>query len=113
MVATGMPETITTGLGTLGIAWPPCEHNTVAPTCKIGPGIYHFLSLKISKTKTHHGGTEKSNEPQIDADDRRLILASISFRVFAFDLRFSAFICGQPWFWVSPCLRGRCSACFI
>jgi hypothetical protein len=39
MVATGMPETITMGLGAAGTACPPWEHNTVAPTCKIGPGI--------------------------------------------------------------------------
>jgi hypothetical protein len=39
MVAMGMPETITTGLGTVGMAWPPWEQRTVAPTCKIGPGI--------------------------------------------------------------------------
>jgi hypothetical protein len=34
-----MAETITTGLGTVGMACPPCEHNTVAPMCNIGPGI--------------------------------------------------------------------------
>ena len=31
MVATGMPETSTTGLGAVGIACPPCEQSTVAP----------------------------------------------------------------------------------
>ena len=39
MVAMGMPETMTTGLGTVGTACPPCEHSTVAPMCRIGPGI--------------------------------------------------------------------------
>src|SRR4051794_29120186 len=39
MVAAGMPDTNTRGLGTVGTAWPPCAHSTVAPTCKIGPGI--------------------------------------------------------------------------
>jgi hypothetical protein len=39
MVVMGMPETSTRGLGTVGIACPPCEHSTVAPTCNIGPGI--------------------------------------------------------------------------
>src|SRR5664279_1403418 len=38
MVAMGMPDTRTTGLDTVGRACPPCEHSTVAPTCKIGPG---------------------------------------------------------------------------
>jgi hypothetical protein len=32
IVVAGMPETITRGLGTVGTAWPPCEHSTVAPT---------------------------------------------------------------------------------
>ena len=39
MVAMGMLETSTRGLGTVGTAWPPCEHSTVAPICRIGPGI--------------------------------------------------------------------------
>jgi hypothetical protein len=47
MVATGMPEAITTGLGTVGIACPPCEQSTVAPICKIGPGIADLLSLVL------------------------------------------------------------------
>jgi hypothetical protein len=38
IVATGIPETITTGLGAVGIACPPCEHSTVAPIWRIGPG---------------------------------------------------------------------------
>jgi hypothetical protein len=38
-VAIGIPETITTGLGTVGIACPPWAHRTVAPICKIGAGI--------------------------------------------------------------------------
>src|SRR5260370_29720020 len=39
MVAIGMPDTRTRGLGTMGTACPPCEHKTVAPICKIGPGM--------------------------------------------------------------------------
>src|ERR1017187_9986261 len=39
MVAMGMPETSTTGLGTVGMAWPPWEQRTVAPMCKIGAGM--------------------------------------------------------------------------
>jgi hypothetical protein len=31
MVATGMAETRTTGLGAVGVACPPCEQSTVAP----------------------------------------------------------------------------------
>jgi hypothetical protein len=31
IVATGMPETSTTGLGAVGNACPPCEQSTVAP----------------------------------------------------------------------------------
>ena len=27
----GAPLTVTSGLGTAGIAWPPCAHRTVAP----------------------------------------------------------------------------------
>src|ERR1700722_20304853 len=38
-VAIGIPDTSTIGLGTVGIACPPCAHNTVAPMCKMGPGI--------------------------------------------------------------------------
>ena len=38
IVATGMPDTITLGLGAVGTAWPPCEQSTVAPTCRMGPG---------------------------------------------------------------------------
>src|SRR5215469_5050698 len=44
MVAMGMPITRTIGLGTVGIACPPCAHNTVAPMCKTGPAITQFLS---------------------------------------------------------------------
>jgi hypothetical protein len=31
MVAIGMPDTMTCGLGTVGSAWPPCAHITTAP----------------------------------------------------------------------------------
>src|SRR5580765_7530250 len=49
MVAIGMPETKTNGLGTVGTACPPCAHITVAPTCKIGPGtITPFNSARWS-----------------------------------------------------------------
>jgi hypothetical protein len=47
MVAIGIPETSTRGLGTVGIACPPWEHKTVAPTCKIGPGIYITVNPPI------------------------------------------------------------------
>jgi hypothetical protein len=39
IVTVGMPFTVTRGLGTLGCAWPPCEHITVAPTWSTKPGI--------------------------------------------------------------------------
>src|SRR5208283_526316 len=39
IVVIGMPMTSTRGLGAVGMACPPCEHITSAPTCKIGPGI--------------------------------------------------------------------------
>jgi hypothetical protein len=32
MVATGIPDTITDGLGTVGVAIPPCVQVTTAPT---------------------------------------------------------------------------------
>jgi len=48
MVAMGMAEAITLGLGAVGIACPPCAHRTVAPICKIGPGIV------ISRLLTYH-----------------------------------------------------------
>lgn len=32
IVVAGIPATRTRGLGTVGIAWPPWEHSTVAPT---------------------------------------------------------------------------------
>lgn len=31
IVAVGWPLTMTLGFGTVGMAWPPCEHMTVAP----------------------------------------------------------------------------------
>jgi hypothetical protein len=31
MVVIGVPETVTRGLGAVGVAWPPCEHITTAP----------------------------------------------------------------------------------
>lgn len=31
IVATGIPDTVTIGLGAVGIAWPPCAHVTTAP----------------------------------------------------------------------------------
>lgn len=36
----GCPLTVTRGFGTVGVAWPPCEHITVAPTWTRKPGIY-------------------------------------------------------------------------
>lgn len=39
IVAIGMPVTVTRGLGAVGMACPPCEQRTVAPMCKIGPGM--------------------------------------------------------------------------
>src|SRR5258706_7612237 len=38
-VTVGWPLTSTRGFGTVGWAWPPCEHRTGAPTCKSNPGI--------------------------------------------------------------------------
>jgi len=42
-VVTGIPVTITLGAGVVGCACPPCAHSTVAPWCKIGPGISRYL----------------------------------------------------------------------
>src|SRR6266446_3299269 len=39
IVTVASPRTVTRGLGTVGCACPPCEHNTVAPTCTRKPGI--------------------------------------------------------------------------
>src|ERR1700719_4526441 len=39
MVATGWPLTRTRGTGAVGMAWPPCAHRTLAPRCRIGPGM--------------------------------------------------------------------------
>ena len=36
MVATGMPDTKTTGLGAVGMACPPCEHSTTLPCAESG-----------------------------------------------------------------------------
>jgi hypothetical protein len=38
IVATGWPLTDTRGFGAVGVACPPCEQSTVAPTWRIGPG---------------------------------------------------------------------------
>jgi len=43
MVAIGIPETKTHGLGTVGTACPPWAHVTTAPICRIGPGIVDLL----------------------------------------------------------------------
>lgn len=53
MVAAGIPETMTTGLGTVGMACPPCEHSTVAPMCKIGPGTFCYLVVVDLKNVDH------------------------------------------------------------
>jgi hypothetical protein len=37
-VTEGAPDSSRFGFGTVGIAWPPCEHVTVAPTCRTNPG---------------------------------------------------------------------------
>src|SRR5271155_801957 len=39
MVTVGWPITVTRGLGTVGCAWPPWLHITVAPTWSRKPGI--------------------------------------------------------------------------
>ena len=39
MVAIGIPETITDGLGAVGVAMPPWEQVTTAPTWRMGPGM--------------------------------------------------------------------------
>src|SRR5260370_20083429 len=49
MVAAGIPETSTTGLSAVGTACPPCEHSTVAPICKIGPGMPSHLVVVLLK----------------------------------------------------------------
>jgi hypothetical protein len=38
----GMPLSITLGLGTVGMAWPPCVHMTVAPCWMSGPGMRYL-----------------------------------------------------------------------
>src|SRR5262249_44702678 len=38
-VATACPLTITRSTGAVGSAWPPCPQRTVAPRCRIAPGI--------------------------------------------------------------------------
>src|SRR5215472_14554777 len=39
MVAIGVPATITRELTSEGVACPPCEHITVAPSCKTCPAM--------------------------------------------------------------------------
>src|SRR5271170_241031 len=46
IVTVGCPITVTLGLGTVGCAWPPCEHITVAPTCRRNPGISSLRRTK-------------------------------------------------------------------
>jgi len=45
IVAIGMPVSVTRGLGAVGMAFPPCEQRTVAPVCKIGPGMAILPSI--------------------------------------------------------------------
>jgi hypothetical protein len=37
-VAIGIPDTVTRALGVVGMAWPPCAQDTIAPTWRMGPG---------------------------------------------------------------------------
>jgi hypothetical protein len=41
----GAPPRSTRGFGTVGVACPPCEHVTVAPTCNKNPGIPTLLQV--------------------------------------------------------------------
>ena len=57
MVVAGIPDTSTTALGAVGMACPPCEHSTVAPMCKIGPGTpppFLFFPLHAANFKQPH-----------------------------------------------------------
>src|SRR5512143_2766671 len=59
IVATGIPDTNTCGLGAVGIACPPCEHMTVAPRCRIGAGMLN-----------HREGAEVDIDRRADQRDR-------------------------------------------
>ena len=48
MVAIGIPDTITNGLGTVGMAMPPCAQVTTAPTCKMVPASLSSASVTTS-----------------------------------------------------------------
>jgi hypothetical protein len=51
MVAIGIPETKTHGLGTVGTACPPWAQVTTAPICRIGPGnVEILLSLRCTES---------------------------------------------------------------
>lgn len=56
MVAMGMPETNTRGLGTVGMACPPCAHKTVAPIWRIGAGII-YITVNASMLMATAGPT--------------------------------------------------------
>jgi hypothetical protein len=47
MVVMGMPLTSTKGLGTVGMAMPPCEHITTDPTVRMGPGMVCSFLLRF------------------------------------------------------------------
>src|SRR5579864_2821792 len=55
-VTVGSPLTVTRGLGTVGVACPPCAHITVAPTCTRNPGI---LSHHQRNLVDHHAGPQQ------------------------------------------------------
>lgn len=45
---TGWPDTSTRGKGATGVAWPACEHNTVAPRWSTGAGM--VIQLAVCQT---------------------------------------------------------------
>ena len=74
IVAIGMPVTVTRGLGAVGVACPPCEQRTVAPTCKIGPGMLNYrqsthVDIHDWADECDHGAFAVADEDALIVDD--------------------------------------------
>ena len=67
MTEDGMPSSVTRGLGTGGMAWPPCMHSTVAPCCMRNPGMSDHLHSAL--VDGHGGAGHRDGRALAVADD--------------------------------------------
>jgi len=62
MVAIGIPDANTRGLGAVGVPCPPCEQSTFAPKCRIGAGIA-YITVKAPRLMSTNGPTSVIEAP--------------------------------------------------